>query len=519
MKSSEAGTTTINLERRQRPMSALRWILAGNIVQRALSLVGIMLMARLVTEVEFGAYRQLLSLHLVLFVLLPLGMDQLLVREVDSRDNYLSPLWGGLFLCSLTMAAALLLGHAWVVSLLKLKDWSFLVWLVPVTIMVQGAKLWYKVLLVARLDYKTMAVGETSYVIVSNVLGVAALLLWPKAATLYIAYLAAECAEFLYLRFHIGHPLPPILKAVNGFFKPFLQHKHFCLFFCADQMLNTLGGQAPVLILGALAGKEFAAAYSMANWLVMIPLLLLIGALSRVAFPVLAAMKPEALRRQILEILHAMAALVVPVLFYIAIMAHPLVAIVLGSQYLQTAVPIIQWLVIFSVFVTLFSPISSLDILNDRADVGFYWNAATCVLRIAALIIGLHFSLIIAIATYSVVSLIMWLLWGWVLAWLMKMNLKDFSWPWVQVTPLWAVLVVLLLMVHLVPPVPFLGPRLQPFFSCAIAAIPMLVYAGLLYWKFPATFKVALRFINRKRSGFGPPAGDEATVSTERIAQ
>lgn len=466
---------------------AIRWSLLGNIAQRVITFGSVALIARLLSETEFGAYRQLLSVHLVIFVLLPLGFDQLYVREVRERSHFLMLMGGALSFTSAAIALVALAGHYLFVRWMDFGPWSAMLWLFPAVVAIQARKLVYKTDLAARLDYRKISFGETLYALVAGLGGVLLVLAWPSAWSLYISYGCAELAELLYLQRGASIKFPPWLKAWQVFRRCGGDWKRFSLFHSGNQMLNALGGNAPVIIFGATLSKAAAAAFSMASLLVTVPIYVLIGALHKVAFSALAGRSREQLHAPVLQMLRMSAAFIVPVLIWVSVMAEPLVQIVLGQSWVESTAPVARLLSMYCIFAALFSPVSSIDILLDRPDYGFYWNLAATTIRVAAVIIGLKFGVMGAVVAYAFSSAVMWLIWGMMLAHLLGAGQWAFHWAWVQMTPLWLGFAGLLAGVLLLTG--------NAWLTLAASLVPAAIYTGLLMLTYPALVRQGLRLV------------------------
>ncbi len=453
-------------------ITAVRWTLAGNIAQRLVTFGAVALLARILSETEFGAYRQLLSVHLVLFVLLPLGFDQLYVREVRHRRRFLLLLGGALTFSAAGIAVFALTAHPLLVRWLSFGPWAALLWAAPAIVALQAAKLIYKTDLAARLAYREISIGETLYALVSGLVGVGLALLSPAAWTLYLAYGLAEVTELIWVSSRSRVSFPPILLSLAMLKRRGARWARFGLFHCGNQVFNALGSNAPVIIFGASLSKAAAAAFSMANWLITIPIYILIGALHKVAFSALAGRDRHALMAPVLQMLRLSAAFIVPVLIWVAVMAEPIVAIVLGDKWVDSTAPVARLLSLYCIFASLFSPISSLDILLDRPDYGFYWNVVATAIRVAAVILGLRYGVMHAVVAYALSSAVLWFIWGVMLASLLGAGQWVFHSAWLRLSPLWLVLGLMLwgttvLFSH-------------PIATLAASVIPAAIYAGAL---------------------------------------
>lgn len=478
-------------------ISALRWVLAGNIVQRIITLAGITAMARLVSETELGVYRQLIALHVVFGSFASLGFDYLLIRNVDEREKMRAMNQAAVSLTVTALSLVWLVGIALWANLLQLENWMSLLWFFPLVIGFQGWKSFYKNRLVAELSYKKIMTGEMLYTAVSMIFGVAVVLLKPTADLLYLAYGLAELTEAIYLKRVAGFKSFDFVNNIKMFFDNVKQYAKTAGLLCADTLFNTLGSNAPILLLGALVSKASAAGFSMANWVISVPIFLMIGALTRVAFPVLAGLPKSELKNRVLFIVKSSAVTIVPVLLLITVFAEPLVHVALGKSWVEGTVPLVRWISVYYIFVVLFSPIGSLDVIMNRVDLGLIWNIVMTVLRIAAIYFGIQKNVETAIAWFSIVSVLMWLVWGMILGWLAGCSQKEFHKNWISAMPAWiafsAMLIGLGLMVS------------NPYVVFVLSIIPIVVYGVIVLKFYPDVYALLYRFGGKRLEGFLPP--------------
>lgn len=480
-----------------RAITAVRWTLLGSLLQRAITVVAVAVLARLLSKAEFGAYRQIVSLHLVLFVVLPLGFDQLYIREVARRGYFAVLMAGALAAAGLLTAALLLAGHRLVESAMEFSPWQTMLWLAPLIVLIQAWKLFYKTDLAARLEYRGIAAGEMLYAFTSGLGAVGLALIWPTAWSLYAAYAAAELAELYWLRRASKMPVPPLGQSLAELWREGRHWKRFGLFHCGMQVMNAVSGNAPVLIFGAAVSKAAAAAFSMGNYLVTIPIYILIGALHRVAYSALAGRSRAQLHAPVLQILGMAAAFIVPVLIAIAVLAGPLVYVALGASWVESTVPVLRWICLYCIFASLFSPISSLDLLLDRPDYGFYWNIVATAARVGAVMAGLRFGVMEAVAAYAISSAVMWFVWGVLLARLLGAGQRVFHLTWLRLVPWWIALGGMLWAV-----VAGFGDAPQRSYAAlaallALSSIPLLLYVGGVSRFFPDLAARAVQLFRR----------------------
>jgi O-antigen/teichoic acid export membrane protein len=470
-----------------RVFSAFRWTLAGTVLHRLINFAGLALIARLVSRDSFGVYRELLSLHLIMFVALPLGFDHLYTRERTRRSEYWPALKGALFLSTAFAGIMVVLLHRPLSSFLKLGDYSWLLYTFPFVLAVQGLKTALRTPLTAELNFRATSAAEVINTIVTTVCGISAVLAWPNPVSLYIAFGAGEIAECISLRaMSTRKPDTAVAISPRRLLIPFGTNWRFCLPFTLDQLLNAVGTGAPVLLLGSFLGHNIAGSYAMANSLVSMPLYLLVGALGRVVFPSLAGLSEEALHRRTLLTLMGSAAFVVPVIVTLGVLAPAVVHVILGKTWQNDTPLLVQMIASYGVLIALFSPISSLDVLRNRPGVGLAWNLAHTTARLLALYFASPLGLIPAAGAYCAVSLFFWFLYGHIQAWLLGAGFGRFYWSWGRFLPAWLALAGGLYVLRY-----FMQENL--WFVLPLSIVPIGLYFVLVLLVFPQTQELIAR--------------------------
>ncbi len=479
--------------------SATRWVLFGSIGFRLIAIAGQWAILRLVDKETFGSYRAIVSVHLMLLALLPLGLDMLLVREATRRHRYSAALSmalgaAGMFFAAVSLAAALLpvpgpgsIGA----TLLKLGgDWPGLLVMAPI-FAIQATKLAIRAPLSARLDFKTISIGEFGNGLITWVGGAAAVLVQSSTLALLVAYLIGEMFECIWMfRGRTFRPLAVLSPRRWGIAAKLLRrHRAFCLFNAADLTLNNVAAMLPGILLVAWVSREANADFQVASTLVILPVMLLVGAVHRVTFPSISGIGEDELHRRCLAIIGATAAYVAPLVLWLAFFSATTVWLLGGRQYLSAA-PLVTWMSCYMLFVGIFAPISSLDVVRDRPELGLYWNAAYLLVRVAVLH---HFAgggVVAAVSAMSIASVAMWLLWAGTLGWLLRSGWTRFLHAFGRFIPLWAGLGVAFWGIsHAV------GERL--ILAPALSVIPAALYLAAILKFFPAEATMLRRLAGR----------------------
>jgi len=467
--------------------AATRWVLFGSIGFRIVALAGQWAILRLVDKDTFGAYRAIVSVHLMLAALLPFGIDMLLVREAKIRKRYavaLSIVLGlmGAFFAAVSVVFAVLpsFGEAsWGARILQLEgDATGLLVMAPI-FAVMATKLAMRAQLTAVLDFRRISIGEFGNGLITWFGGAGAVLLYNNTAALLVAYLAGEFFETWWM--YRGRPFRPfaLLSPKRwGLMKRIVKrHQSFCLFNAADLTMNNVAAMLPGILLVAWVSREANADFQVASTLVILPVMLLVGAVHRVTFPSISGLSESELHRRCLAIIGATAAFVAPLVVWLAFFAPTTVWLLGGSKYLSAA-PLVTAMSMYMIFVGIFAPISSLDVIRDRPELGLYWNIAYLIARVSVLWFFAGRGVVTAVFAMSIASCLLWVVWAGMLGWLLRAGMRVYATRVLKFAPLWAALALAFWgIVHMTEGRMILGPL--------FSILPAAIYLAVLLKFFP----------------------------------
>ncbi|MCC7391772.1 oligosaccharide flippase family protein [Candidatus Sumerlaeota bacterium] len=484
--------------------SATRWILAGSFGFRLLGYVGQAIILHLLAKEKevWGAYGSLVDIHMMLIPFLPLALDQVLVREKKREKRYAAALSimlaliGG-FLC-LLVGASLLIPSPGAASIAgaaieKGTTWHAVLFMIPIFI-VMATKLSARSILTAELDFKTISIGEFGNGLITYFGGALAIFTLGKSAwALMAAYLAGEVFECAYVFRKVPFRMVAVLAPRRwGILKRiYMKHRKFCLATTADLTLSNVGSLIPVPMIFALIGGAAAADFRVARLLIQMPVLLLVGSVGRVAYPTFVGTTEEVLQSRGLKIVGTTAAFLAPVVIWLAAFGPATAMILAGKDYLSAA-PLIAWMGIYMIACAIYSPISSLDMVRNKPEVGLYWTLAHTVARVAVIKAFAPQGVVAVVAAMSVASCVLWIVWAWLLGWLLQAPMTRYWWAALKFAPLWiALAAVFWWLRHL--------PAMHPVYPALLSGLPVAVYTFIIWKFFPDEWEMLLRLSGRKR--------------------
>ncbi|MCC6545722.1 hypothetical protein IT570_01030 [Candidatus Sumerlaeota bacterium] len=484
--------------------SATRWILAGSFGFRLLGYVGQAIILHLLAREKeiWGAYGSLVDIHMMLIPFLPLALDSVLVREKKREKRYAAALSmmlaliGGL-VCAVVGVALLVPapgeGSLAGAAIEKGATWHAVLFMIPI-FAVMATKLSARSILTAELDFKTISIGEFGNGLITYFGGALAIgVLGNSAWALMAAYLTGEVFEAAYMFRKVPfRPLAVLAPRRWGILRRiYFRHRKFCLATTADLTLSNVGSLIPVPMIFALIGGAAAADFRVARVLMQMPVLLLVGAVGRVAYPTFIGVSEETLQSRSLKIVGTTAAFLAPVVIWLAAFGPATATILAGKSYL-TAAPLIAWMGLYMIACAIYSPISSLDMVRNKPEVGLYWTLVHTVSRIAVIKAFAPQGVVAVVSAMSITSAVLWVVWAWMLGWLLRAPMKSYWWAALKFVPLWIILTACFWWLrHL--------STMHPVIPAMISAIPIAIYA-LVVWKFfPGEWEMLLRLAGRKR--------------------
>ncbi|MGF1573880.1 MAG: oligosaccharide flippase family protein [Sumerlaeia bacterium] len=482
------------------PFSALRWVLFGSIGFRILSFGGQMLILRLVEKDSFGAYRAIVQLHLIFLTLLPLGLDTLVVREKKFLKRYVAGTAGMLGIVGSVLAfAALLLalvpnpGSGSLLSRwMSLEEDGLALLLMPLIFAVQSAKLAIRSRHNAELNFRRISLGELGNGLITWLGGAIIVLVFPKAWALLGVYLLGELFEaiWFYRRepFRLGLSLG--MRGWRIAWRLLQKHRAYCLFNTADMTLNNLASLIPGVLFAALISKAATADFAVASQVLVLPTMLMAGALWRVAFPSLSGLAEADLQRRCLSIISSASAFIAPSVLWFAVFASSNVYLLGGEEYMETAAPLVRWMGLYMVMVAVFNPISSLDMIRNRPEVGLVWNIFYTIGRVILVFTFASDGLLATVAALAIFSAAAWVVQIAIFNWLLGAGTGRFIHAF---APLLIPQALLLLgytaCLHLT--------NSHLLYSPLASLIPTALYMGIIWRFFPEQSAILHRLFKR----------------------
>ena len=196
----------------------------------------------------------------------------------------------------------------------------------------------------------------------------------------------------------------------------------------ASRLVNRIGSNLDVILIGRFMGVEALGFYHLAFQIVTIPVLKLNPILTRVAFPLFSKNQHDhaSLKDGFLHMTKLLGLVTFPLLMGLVAVANVFIETFFGEKWLG-AVPVVQIMAIVGLLRVLMNPNGSVLLAKGKADLSFYWDTGVLLLYGGALLFAVRTNNLEVVAwTYVIVSLVNFFIGRWLLSWLIQLPLKEY---------------------------------------------------------------------------------------------
>lgn len=318
-----------------RALRGVRWNYLGAVGRIAATFVSQIVLARLLGPEQFGLFGYAFLTVSLLGLMVEMGLQNALVQASELSDEALAVACGRLALSGLVVATAVFFLSDFIAGFIFAtpRAAEVLRAMAP-TLLVTAGTVAGSAMLTRELDFKTIQIALLgSYIIGYLVAGIGAALLGLGVWSLVIAWHVQTITACLFMlarsprRLRLSSPLRHLPMANFGFVV------------MATHMTNWLIDNGPHTAIGRWLGASTLGLYTVANNLVKVPADHLVRNIQTVlhALASRAQDNDAGLRRAYLTVLTGVGVLAFPTFAYVALLAEPVISMLLGPKWLAAA--------------------------------------------------------------------------------------------------------------------------------------------------------------------------------------
>jgi O-antigen/teichoic acid export membrane protein len=357
------------------------WMVLFRLVDRSIGFLSTLVLARLLTPVNFGVVAMATSLIAMLELIAAFGFDMALIQRADATRAHYDTAWtfNVVLGCALSV---LMVALSWPIS--RFYDQPALVYVIctlAVGSLLQGFQnvgtVAFRKDMEFHKEFRFLVSKRIATVPITIALAFVLRNYWALVAGMVTGRLVDLLLSY---RFHPYRPRFDLSAAGDLL--------HFSKWLLLLNALQFLRDRSPDFVIGRIAGASALGIFSVSYELANMPGSELVAPINRAVYPAYVQLvgDPEALKREYLSVISMICLLAVPAVAGIAATANLLVPLALGQNWLS-AIPVLQLVAFFGISAVMQSNSYAVCLALGRAEVFAKLNGAFVAILLVLLVV------------------------------------------------------------------------------------------------------------------------------------
>lgn len=310
------------------------WIGAIRITTRFLSLLKNVVIARILSPYQFGAFGIATLVLVFAEIVTETGVNTFLIQNKEETDQYINTSWIVSIIRGFIVFLLIVLAAPLISSFFRNSDSQFLLVLISLVPLLRGFINPSVIKFQKELKFHKQFIYETSYLVIEAVFSVFLIILTRKTESLIYGMIISTIFEIL-ISFIMAKPRPRLVfrgilfKKVIGYGK----------WITASTVFNYFYQHGDDISVGRILGSTSLGFYDMAYRISLVPLTDVADVISKVTFPVYVKISGDSkrLKAAFLKTLGAVVFFTLPLGLILFLFPREIISIVLGDKWLPAA--------------------------------------------------------------------------------------------------------------------------------------------------------------------------------------
>ncbi|MGB0652289.1 MAG: MOP flippase family protein [Thermoplasmatota archaeon] len=371
---------------RAKAQQSLRWNLTGSIGKQVVNLAMMVVLARLLTPHEFGLVAMILVFQSFAVLFGELGFGAAIIQRKELEDRHLSSVfWLNVGIGAL-LALIFFVGAPALAWFYDEPSLTALTRLTCLSFLLSGFTIVPRSLLQRDLAFRGLVAAELVANVAATALSIT--LAWLGYGAWALASWGVTLAATLLVLMWPLSRWRPRFSFDTGAVRDLLG---FSSNVFGVRVLAYWSHNLDNLVIGKLLGTTTLGLYTRAYGILIIPVQNFGRSLGRVLFPVYSKLqdRPEALRRNHIRVLKAVAVAAFPCMVGLAMVAEPFIAVLYGDQWVSMA-PLLRLLCAVGLIAIFRNLFGNLFLSQGRPDLQFRMVLVLRVVTFAGILIGVN---------------------------------------------------------------------------------------------------------------------------------
>jgi len=404
----------------------VKWTGISTLFITVIQIVQFALLANVMGVAQFGLVGMLTTIVIFAQIVLDLGFGSAVIQKEHITNRMLSTLFWVNILVGMVVFVFLMTASPLIASIFREDQLIDLIRLLSVMFLFAPLGQQSQYMLQKELRFNELALIEMLATLLSflTLIGLV-FMISPIYAYVLSQVLFYGLKGVLYLTFYLSTWRPRLVFHLAEC----REILYFGGFQFASRLVNRIGANLDVLLIGRFMGAEALGIYHLAYQIVTIPVLKINPILTRVAFPLFSKNQHDdvVIKDGFLHITKLLGIVTFPLLMGLVAVANVFIGTFFGEKWLE-AVPVLQIMAMVGLLRVLMNPNGSVLLAKGKADITFYWDTGVLLLYGLSLLFAVRSNDLEVVAwTYVIVSLVNFFIGRWLLTWLIQLPLKEYA--------------------------------------------------------------------------------------------
>jgi O-antigen/teichoic acid export membrane protein len=373
---------------REQSTSGVRWTGLGTAISAVVQLLQLWALTRLLDPADFGVMGMALIVVGLAQTFTDFGLSNAIIQKPDISEDELSSLYWINWLAGIAVFLVIVASTPLLVGLFDEPRLRPVLRWMSVVFLIIPAGQQFRALLQKELRFRRL-VGIEITATVSGALVVIGLALAGWGVMSLVAGQITSAAVLSLLLLGAGwRRHSPRFRLRPGEVRGLLS---FGVYQTGERALNFFAGRVDQIVIARVLGATVLGYYTLAFSLVIAPIVMINGVVTRVAFPVFSMIQLDVLRlnRAYPRLIRVLNHVNAPLLAGIAVTAPVLVPLLYGAKWVP-AIILIQILAAVAWFRSIGNPTGSLLLATGRAQLSFLWTLLLFITTPVGVILGVR---------------------------------------------------------------------------------------------------------------------------------
>lgn len=319
------------------------WTAGVRVITRALSLVKNVIIARILSPYQFGAFGVATLVLVFAEIVTETGINTFLIQNKENTDKYINTSWLVSIIRGTIIFLVIIASSPFISSFFKNSDALYLLILISFVPLLRGFINPSVIKFQKELMFHKQFIYDTSCFLIEAFFSIALVLITHKTEALVYGMIISTIFEVI-ISFVMIKPTPR-LKFDLSIFKKIIGYGKWIT---ASTIFNYFYQHGDDIIVGRILGPASLGLYDMAYRFSLVPLSDVADVVSNVTFPVYIKISEDSkrLKRAFLKTLSGVILITFPIALIIFLFPKEIITLILGEKWLL-AVPVLKVLGVF----------------------------------------------------------------------------------------------------------------------------------------------------------------------------